>query len=345
MTKVLVYEYISAGGDEAAAARPELLAMGRAMRNPVASDLARIPGVEVTCICAAGDTAAAPRAPSLTWRVPPRGHDAVAFVGAEAQRHDAVWVIAPETDGVLAALCGAVDASRWIGCNAAALEVAGSKRRTARRLAQAGIATTRAWSADAPLEPGASAWVVKPDDGAGAIDTHVYHDFRAAQAAFLARLAAQEDVIFEEWVEGDALSLSLLCTRGRADLLSVNWQHVNVTQGRLAYEGVTVGAIALDSLVGRACSELAARVAHALPGLAGFVGVDVVWHRERGPVIVEINPRVTCAYAGLAARLEMNLAARVLAAHLEVQHESRHNANDEVHDTAHDSAEQVCHVA
>ncbi|HKT93268.1 MAG TPA: ATP-grasp domain-containing protein [Paraburkholderia sp.] len=345
MTKVLVYEYISAGGDAAAAAGPELLAMGRAMRDPVAGDLARIPGVEVTCVCAAGDTAAAPRASSLTWRVPPRGHDAVAFVGEEALRHDAVWVIAPETDGVLAALCGAVDASRWIGCDAAALQVAGSKHRTARHLAQAGIATTRAWSADTPLQPGASAWVVKPDDGAGAIDTHVYQDFRAAQSAFLARLAAQEQVTFEEWVEGDALSLSLLCTRGRAELLSVNWQHVNVTQGRLAYEGVTVGAIALDSLVGRACAELAARVAHALPGLAGFVGIDVVWHRERGPVIIEINPRVTCAYAGLAARLDANLAARVLAAHREVQHEALDRMYETTHETAHDGAERICHVA
>lgn len=345
MTKVLVYEYISAGGDAAAAARPEMLAMGRAMRDPVAGDLARIAGVEVTCVCATGDTAAAPRAPSLTWRVPPRGHDAVAFVAEEAQRHDAVWVIAPETGGVLAALCGAVDASRWIGCDAAALQVAGSKRGTARHLAQAGIATTRAWSADAPLQADASAWVVKPDDGAGAIDTHVYDDFRAAESAFLARLAAQEQVTFEEWVEGDALSLSLLCTRGHAELLSVNWQHVNVTHGRLAYGGVTVGAIALDSLVGRACSELAQRVVRALPGLAGFVGIDVVWHRERGPVVVEINPRVTCAYAGLAARLDTNLAARVLAAHREVQHEAHETAHDGAHDAAHDGGERICHVA
>jgi tyramine---L-glutamate ligase len=334
MTKVLVYEYISAGGDAAAAASPALLAMGRAMRDAVADDLARIPGVEVTCACAADEAAATgPLTPSLVWRVPPRGHDAVAFVREEALRHDAVWVIAPETGGVLAALCSAVDASHWIGCDAASLQVAGSKRRTVRHLAQAGIATTRAWSADAPLPPGASAWVVKPDDGAGAEHTHVYDDYRAAQSAFLERLAAQERVTFEEWVEGDALSLSLLCTQGRAELLSVNWQHIDVAQGKLAYNGVTVGAISLDSLVGRACAELAARVVHVLPGLAGFVGIDVVWHRERGPVIIEINPRVTCAYAGLSARLDTNLAARVLAAHRE---------SYQVDTTG---AERVCHAA
>ncbi|MEX3951034.1 ATP-grasp domain-containing protein [Paraburkholderia sp. EG287B] len=338
MTKVLVYEYISAGGDTAAAAVPELLAMGRAMRDAVAGDLARIPGVEVTCVGSASEAAATgPRAPALTWRAPPPGHDAVAFVGAEALHHDMVWVIAPETGGVLAALCGAVDATRWIGCDAASLQIAGSKRATVRHLAQAGVATTRAWSAEAPLQPDAPAWVVKPDDGAGALDTRFYDDWREAQSAFLARLAAQERVTFEEWVEGDALSLSLLCTPDHAELLSVNWQHIGVTQGRLAYEGVTVGAISLDSLVGHACAELAARVARALPGLAGFVGIDLVWHRERGPVLIEINPRVTCAYAGLSARLDTNLAARVLAAHRE--------AHREVHHEEQTGAERICYVA
>ncbi|WP_036019370.1 ATP-grasp domain-containing protein [Paraburkholderia mimosarum] len=334
MTKVLVYEYISAGGDAAAIESPALLAMGRAMRDAVTGDLARVPGVEVTSVCAAGEMAAiAARVPAPTWRVPPRGHDAVAFVREEALRHDAVWVIAPETAGVLAAMCDVVDASRWIGCDAASLRIAQSKRETARRLAQAGIATTRAWAADAPLRPGAPAWVVKPDDGAGAVRTHVYYDLGEAESAFHQRLAAQERVTLEEWVEGDALSLSLLCTQGRAELLSVNWQHIGVAQGRLTYEGVTVGAIALGSLVGHACAELAARVARALPGLAGFVGIDVVWHRERGPVVIEVNPRVTCAYAGLSERLETNLAARVLAAH------------HEVHLDPNTAGQQVCHAA
>jgi predicted ATP-grasp superfamily ATP-dependent carboligase len=338
MTKVLVYEYISAGGDTAADATPEMLAMGRAMRDAVAGDLARVPGVEVTCVGSADEAcAAAPHASSLKWVAVPRGHDAVAFVGEQALRHDAVWVIAPETGGVLAALCGAVDATRWMGCDAASLAIAGSKRATVRHLAQAGVATTRAWSAEAPLQPGAPAWVVKPDDGAGALDTRFYDDLREAEAAFLARLAAQERVTFEEWVEGDALSLSLLCTPGRAELLSVNWQHIGVEKGQVAYEGVTVAAISLDSLVGSACAELAARVARALPGLAGFVGIDLVWDRERGPVLIEINPRVTCAYAGLSARLGTNLAARVLAAHREEQQEAHHEEQT--------GTESICHVA
>ena len=48
--------------------------------------------------------------------------------------------------------------------------------------------------------------------------------------------------------------------------------------------------------------------------LGGFVGIDLVWHDRRGPVAIEINPRVTCAYVGLSRSLGRNLAGEVIAA-------------------------------
>ena len=60
---------------------------------------------------------------------------------------------------------------------------------------------------------------------------------------------------------------------------------------------------------------LARKVAAALPGLRGYVGIDLVWNEREGPVVIEVNPRVTCAYAGLSAILRRNVADYVLAAH------------------------------
>jgi len=54
-------------------------------------------------------------------------------------------------------------------------------------------------------------------------------------------------------------------------------------------------------------------VAATLPGLRGFVGIDLVWHAQRGPVLIEINPRLTCSYVGLSQRLGRCLAGEVLA--------------------------------
>ena len=68
--------------------------------------------------------------------------------------------------------------------------------------------------------------------------------------------------------------------------------------------------------------RIALDVVRALPGLRGFVGIDLVWHATRGPVVIEVNPRVTCAYVGLSAKLVRNLAADILARHAagEVRH-------------------------
>jgi tyramine---L-glutamate ligase len=38
-----------------------------------------------------------------------------------------------------------------------------------------------------------------------------------------------------------------------------------------------------------------------------------VWHERCGPVVIEINPRVTSAYVGLSRALGRNLAADVMA--------------------------------
>jgi predicted ATP-grasp superfamily ATP-dependent carboligase len=43
-----------------------------------------------------------------------------------------------------------------------------------------------------------------------------------------------------------------------------------------------------------------------------------VWHRERGPVVIEVNPRVTCAYPALAGSVEANIAASIVAQHFDL---------------------------
>jgi len=74
-----------------------------------------------------------------------------------------------------------------------------------------------------------------------------------------------------------------------------------------ARTGLSVGG--LDDPDGRLAS-LARSVAAALPGLSGLYGVDVVMAAS-GPVVVEVNPRLTTAYAGLREALDLNPAVLV----------------------------------
>ena len=243
---------------------------------------------------------------------PRAGESTIDFVARQSDAHHLVWVVAPETDGELARLQRCVDPGRWLGCDGPAIAIASGKRSTLLHLAEAGIATPLAF------EHGRETvrWVVKPDDGAGALATRLHADREAACEDWSQRSRAGQPMALEPWVEGQALSLSLLCSAGRTELLSINRQQIAIdAQGWLAYEGVEVNALQLAGPQGATLKTLATRVGRSMPGLRGFVGIDLVWHAQRGPVVIEVNPRVTCAYVGLSQALERNLAAAVIAAH------------------------------
>lgn len=307
MTRIFVYEYLSDGGDMTGEGAGDLLAMGQAMRDAVAADLLALESYHVsvaTCKLAAHPPQAARAV------VPLDGESALHFVRRQADAHDLAWVVAPETDGLLATLHPCVAQRRWLGCDLRAIELATHKRRTLAALAQAGIAT--------PVEfecaPDIDRWIVKPDDGAGAIATRTHPNRQSARDDWSSRVSAGQSAVTEPWIEGDALSLSLLCGARQCELLSINRQHLHVdNHGWLSFLGVQVNAVSLtDPRAGR-LAALAVRVHQAIPGLRGFVGIDLVWHPRRGPVVIEVNPRVTCAYVGLSRALGRNLAADVIA--------------------------------
>lgn len=301
MKRVVVFEYVTAGGDVGGnAERDELMPMGRTMRDALVADLLAVPGVQVSA-------AVCPQADELPARARPlrprKGEGTMEFMAREAASHDLACVVAPETGGLLLQYSRQVSPGRWMGCRPQAIAIASSKRRTLQRLDEAGICT--------PLRMvDARRWVVKPDDGAGALETRVHRSHEAALHDQLARARAGQVATLEPWVEGEAMSLSLLCrSPGDVEVLSVNCQDVVVDEGGvLHFRGVRINALPGAESLGR----IAHAVSQALPGLKGFVGIDLVWHHRHGPVVIELNPRITCAYAGLSAALDRNLAAELL---------------------------------
>jgi predicted ATP-grasp superfamily ATP-dependent carboligase len=302
MKRVFVFEYLTGGGlidgDEAAVA--ELLPLGLTMRDALVADLAEVPGVVVS----AAVSARAPQFPANTQAVQAEpGESSFDFVARQAALHDVAWVVAPETGGLLAAFQRLVGEARWLGCSAEAITIAASKSATLLALARHGITTPLAFEH-------ALRWVVKPDDGAGAVATRVHTSRSAAQADAAQRQGGL--TALEPWVEGDALSVSLRCSGAGAELLSVNRQQIHIGEhGSVGFRGVAPGSPHDRSRL----AAVAEQVVRALPGLRGFVGIDLVWHAQRGPVVIEVNPRVTVAYAGLSAALNRNLAAELLADH------------------------------
>lgn len=301
--KVFVFEYATGGGC-ANAALPAFLADGELMWRALLDDLTAIPGVEV--ITLRDDRLALPTIP---------GADIVATRAAtytDDFRHcldaaDAVWMVAPESGGILEKLSREtlLAGKRLLSSRPEGIRIGASKMATAHRLALCGVATIPAYASpylmieDGPI-------VMKPDDGAGCQDTRLFANLEEAEAWTLTNSAA--GYIFQPFVSGQARSLSVLCCDGRAQLLAVNRQHVSQHQGHMEFQGVSINDQA-DTEGDYAV--LANRIAAAIPDLWGHVGIDFIATRT-GPVVVEVNPRLTVSYVGLSAALACNLAQRLL---------------------------------
>jgi predicted ATP-grasp superfamily ATP-dependent carboligase len=318
MARILVYEPLSADDPETTAAlrrgspaHGEMLAAGLAMRDAMAADLAGVPGMDVTVAVGQQEAGHPYPVAQVRTHAPLAGEGAVAFVRRQAPLHDLCWPVAPESGGLLLRLHEAVGEQRWIGCSAAAIRLAASKRATCAALDSAGIRTPLAF---APSHGGP--WIVKPDDGAGSMETRRHGTRSAAEADLRGRRRAGRDAVMEPCIGGEPLSVSMIVGPVLARAVSFNRQHLHIdAAGWLHDLGVQAAALAPDDPRAAALHALATRVAAALPGLRGYVGIDVVWNEGAGPVVIEVNPRVTCAYAGLSAILGRNLAAEILAAH------------------------------
>ncbi len=298
--RIFAYEHITGGGLADQRALSALAPEGELMLRSLVQDLLAVRGVEVTVM----------RDPRLAFDLP-----VVACVPATPgefwptfrralREADAGWPIAPESGGILERLSREIieGGRRLLGSRPDAVGVAASKLRTADVLAAAGVRSI-ATLVDEDRVP--ADWrdiVVKPDDGAGCQETYLVEE-----RATLRRYAAP-GLVFQPFIRGEPLSLSVLCCEQRARLLACNRQHVQIAHGRFEFAGVSVNA--LPDRQGR-YAQLAHSVARALPGLWGYVGIDVIDAHD-GPVVVEINPRLTTSYAGLQRATGVNLAQLVL---------------------------------
>jgi predicted ATP-grasp superfamily ATP-dependent carboligase len=113
----------------------------------------------------------------------------------------------------------------------------------------------------------------------------------------------------QRYVRGQAASVSLLADGRRAVPLAVNAQRV-AAGAAFAYRG---GSTPFSHPLAAAAADTAVRTCATIPGLRGYIGVDLVL-ADAGPLVIEVNPRLTTAYLGVRAVLDDNLAALALAA-------------------------------
>jgi len=293
--KVLAFDYAAAGGPMARRLPRSLRRQGDMLLQALQADLRALPGVELTTMAPAQDTAQEQQAFSERLE-------------ACMEAADAVWPLASESEGLLESLSRDIlRANRvLLGSAPGAVRVASSKLGVARALADGGVPVAPTYSPHAALPDERGAWVVKPDDGAGCLDIRLFSD-RAAALAWI-RAAAAQSYVLQPFIAGKLGSLSLLCCDGVARVLSCNLERVAMRNNRFHFLGSTVNGLGDHD---GSLDRLAQQVASAIPSLWGYVGVDFVL-TDCGAVVLDVNPRLTAAYAGLHASIGRNPAGLVI---------------------------------
>lgn len=307
-TSIFVWEYATATLPDVSLPS-SIRTEGWAMLAAVVEDFARIDGARVSTIL----NAAAVRlcqSSCLTVGLAPSRTEAVFDQLAAAS--DWTLVIAPETEGVLADHCRRVlrAGGRLLGSTPEAVDLAADKVRLGSHLAACGIATPCCHSLSEAEQVRFPA-VLKPRDGAGSQATVLVPSReQIAVCVEQARVEGRSEPVLQPYFPGQAVSVAFLIgPRAIVPLLPATQELTD--DGRFHYRG---GRIPLAGALGARAVELARRAVAVVPGLAGYVGVDLVLGScaQEHDVVIEINPRLTTSYVGLRALAGFNLAAAML---------------------------------
>lgn len=274
------------------------------MLEALASDAVKDPALEVTALVEEG------RPIDLPARVRRLAGGDVAGLVAAACVADWAIIVAPETDGILAALVKAV---REAGGHVLApvdrvIEGAADKQATVDTLAARGIPVPagRALSAGELVPAGFRLPAVrKARTGCGGDGLEVLSTRDASPAARPTRL--------EAFTSGAPVGVSCICGTHAPVALPPMRQifTAGVTPRYLGSDPLTDAGLAARA------TALALRAATALAADAGWVGVDLILGDRsdgRDDRVLEVNPRITTSFVGLARLYASSLVAAMIDA-------------------------------
>jgi predicted ATP-grasp superfamily ATP-dependent carboligase len=327
--KILVFEYITGGGFNKQELPDSLAGEGRLMLQALLDNLrsyAEGDGITVFVMLDSRVNGSINTAGFDTVIIKPEQNSHEEFARL-ALHCDAVWPIAPEFDGILQTLCQTVELSgkTLLTSPASAVAVTGNKFNTYQHLKQHHIATVptlmftgAGWDSNSdalhlaqelaelslasPVRK-VEQWLVKPVDGVGCIDNYILTDRQDFEQMNLQK----GHYVIQPHIQGKKTSLSCLFKEGCGWLLCTNLQQFDIINQQYHLSKIIVN----DDSDLSVYQDLVDNIAHALPELWGYVGIDLIETPEQ-LLVLEINPRLTTSFVGIDAALGINVAENIL---------------------------------
>ena len=304
---VLIFEYITGGGMIGEPLPASLVKEGELMLKAVASDFVAIQGVEVSVLRDYRLHKSTQNVQEINVGLE-SSYDEV--IEKLANKIDAMLIIAPETGNTLFSLCAKYSQCDFIllNCDPECIALATDKYQTYLFLEKHAINQVPTYLLNEIHKITTGKVIAKPKDGVGcenivlAENSHHIHDQNIPN-----------EYIFQPYIQGQHLSLSLLCWGKECSLLSVNQQRLVEKNNTLVLEGCIVNETPRESF-----NEFSKKLISSFTGLKGYIGVDLVVAGDE-LYFIEINPRLTTSYAGIRSALDINPAQLVLQTFLDGQ--------------------------
>lgn len=303
--KILIFEYITGGGLAKQPLPESLLCEGEMMSRALIEDLLEINDTELIVTrdyrLPLNEALKAEHITAIT--ITPES-DIDKLLLNLANKCDAVWPIAPETDDTLYNVCRLFESSNTALLSSCSdvVKIAGDKMATYQLLKAHGIPVVQTYLLNDKYDiQKHQSWLIKPIDGVGC------EGVRKFSRDQITTLPSSDRLILQPFIEGRSLSLSCLFFRGQGQLICVNEQLIKQSNGQFLLEGCEVN-INIDKQM---YLQLVAQIAIIMPMLWGYIGIDLI-EIDPGPLVLEINPRLTTSYTGIKSALGVNIAACVL---------------------------------
>jgi tyramine---L-glutamate ligase len=196
-----------------------------------------------------------------------------------------------------------------LGCGISAIKIASEKLATYFMLQQAGIRTIPTYTIESwPKTSGQ--WLAKPNNGAGCDETVLFDDADGL-LHWLEQNHKTQCHVIQPYQQGIPASISCVMQQGHAQVLSCNTQMIFIENNQLSFAGSQINGMR------HLWSEFeleAQKITEICTDLNGYVGIDVIVDTQNGNqiTVVEINPRLTTSYAGLAEATGENPAELII---------------------------------
>ncbi|MFM8341489.1 MAG: ATP-grasp domain-containing protein [Methylomonas sp.] len=220
---------------------------------------------------------------------------------------DAVWPLVPESQGLLADIAQQVlDQNKQLLLSSpTTVRLCSDKLATYQTLITHKIACVETQVLTQNSLNQFPISVLKPIDGLGCEGSIVVNDAQQ----FEQLKTELSHYIFQPYIAGQAVSLSCLFKQGQGWLLTCNRQQIQLKQQQFTLSACMVN---VPNSYPEFYQNLIDKIAKALPELWGYIGIDLIETIEQGPLLLEINPRLTTSFVGIYPATGINVAEQVI---------------------------------